>query len=200
MLIDGYKQLIFNFNQMNLFAALLTIIYITIIVGFIWARFRYFKIQSFSSRIGSIFYDPIVTMQIAVTLYLLLTASSVHILAGIASLTFYVLSLAIFWWSIVAAKQLDFAFSDNVGKIVTTGPFAYVRHPFYLSYILVWLGSSILFNSIFLWITLIYLTTLYFTSAKIEEEVYLKSEYSREYRDYSHKVRMFLPRITLWKN
>ena len=184
---------------MNAITPLLVLIYITIIVSFIWARFRYFKIQSFRSRISSWLYDPVVGIHVATTLYFLLTTPARCFPINTIGLALYMLCLALFWWSVVTTEHLEFAFSDHVGKVVTTGPFAYVRHPFYLSYILVWFGSSILFNSIFLWITLIYLTTFYLTSAKTEEEVYLKSEYSREYRDYSQKVGMFLPRITLWK-
>lgn len=178
---------------------MLTVTYITIIVSFIWARLRYFNIQTSSSKVSSKLYDPVVAAQIAVTLYLFLTKLSTPLPFSVASLSLYVLGLAIFWWSILTTQPLDFAFSDSVRSVVTTGSFAYVRHPFYLSYILVWLGSSILFNSIFLWITLIYLSTFYITSAKTEEKVYLKSEYSREYREYSKKVGMLLPRIQLWK-
>lgn len=185
---------------MNAIAALLVAVYITIIVSFIWARFRYFKIQSSRSRISSWLYDPVIGIHVSITLYFLLIEPSTCSPINAVSLVLYILALALFWWSIVTSELLEFAFSSHVGKVVTTGPFAYVRHPFYLSYTLVWLGSSILFNSIFLWITLIYLTTFYLTSAKTEEEVYLKSEYSRDYRDYSQKVGMFLPRITLWKN
>lgn len=184
---------------MNAISVLLVIVYITIIVSFIWARFRYFKIQSFRSRISSWLYDPVIGIHVATTLYFLLAKPSTYSTINAISLALYTLCLALFWWSVVTTEHLEFAFSDHVGKVVTTGPFAYVRHPFYLSYILVWFGSSILFNSIFLWITLIYLTTFYLTSAKTEEEAYLKSEYSREYRDYSENVGMFLPRIAPWK-
>ncbi len=185
---------------MNAITALLVLVYITIIVSFIWARFRYFTFQSSRSRISSLLYDPVIGIHVSATLYFLIATPSTCSPINAISLVLYILCLALFWWSVVTTEHLEFAFSDHVGKVVTTGPFAYVRHPFYLSYTLVWFGSSILFDSIFLWITLIYLTTFYLTSAKTEEEVYLKSEYSREYRDYSQKVGMFLPRITLWKN
>ena len=184
---------------MNYLFGLLIAIYITIIVSLIWARFQFFNIKSASSKTSSRLYDPVVGIQIATTLYFMLSGSPMVVSAKIFGLLCYVLSLVLFWWSIVTAKKLEFAFSNNVGKVVTTGPFAFIRHPFYTSYFLVWFGSSILFNSIFLWITLIYLVSFYITSAKTEEEVYLKSEYSREYRDYSKNVGMFLPRIALWK-
>ena len=95
----------------------------------------------------------------------------------------------------MTAKTLDFAFSNEVGSIVTTGPFKIVRHPFYTSYMLAWFASSFLFNSLLLWITLLYLVAFYYLSAKKEEGVILKSVYSKEYENYVRNVGMFLPRI-----
>lgn len=185
---------------MNIPTIVLLLSYTTIIVSFIWARIRYFRIKSRSSRVGTYMFDPAVAIQIIASYYSLLSNSREALIPDVAGLLLYTTGFGLFWWSIVTAKQLDFAFSDNVGKIITTGPFAIVRHPLYLSYTLVWLTSTLLFNSFYLWITLTYLVSFYFISAKREEKVILKSDYSREYRNYSQKVGMFLPRISSWKS
>ena len=184
---------------MNLLSILLLISYTTIIVGLIWAKFRFFKITSVTSRISSYFYDPVVTIHIVTTYYLFFTKDDVDPIRGVLALMVCVSGMGLFWWAIVTTKHLGYAFSDKVSKIVTSGPFALIRHPFYLSYTLVWLTSLLLFNSLYLWITLTYLVTFYLSSAKSEEKVILKSDYSREYLEYSQNVGMFLPRITLWK-
>ncbi|MEX0618683.1 MAG: isoprenylcysteine carboxylmethyltransferase family protein [Pseudohongiellaceae bacterium] len=169
-------------------------------MSLIWARFRFFTIGSTKSRLSSYLYDPVVAVQIISTYYFLLTfnGSSWYAIAGVAVV--YLFALAFFWWSIVTANELNFAFSPNAGMVITNGPFALIRHPFYGSYSLVWLSSTLLFNSWVLWITLVYLVAFYFTSAKDEEKVILESSLAKEYRTYSENTGMFLPRIKQWKS
>jgi protein-S-isoprenylcysteine O-methyltransferase Ste14 len=108
-------------------------------------------------------------------------------------------SLALFWWSIRTARALDFAFSERAGSIVIKGPFSLVRHPFYVSYMAAWLGSSILFSSPILWITLFILGAFYYLSARREEAVFLRGSQAEQYLHYQRNVGMFLPRISRWK-
>lgn len=171
------------------------ILYIAIVLSLIWARLRFFKMTSGTPRLSALLYDATVATQVVTTLVFMLTESGKSLPLVAASICLYSLSLLLFWWSIFTAKNLDFAFSNEVGRIVTTGPFAIVRHPFYVSYILAWLSSTFLFNSLILWITLTYLIAFYFLSARKEEGVILKSVYSKEYRKYIQNVGMFLPGI-----
>ena len=184
---------------MNLLSILLLIIYSMIILGLIWAKYRFFPIKTKTSRISSYFYDPIVAIHIITTYYLFLTTNNIHLIRGLLAATLYISGIGIFCWAMVSAKHLDYAFGNKILQIVTSGPFAIVRHPLYLSYTIVWLTSTILFNSLYLWITLTYLVSFYLASAKSEEKALIKSEYSREYLEYSQKVGMFLPRIAKWK-
>ena len=183
---------------MNNGSILVFFAYTTIIVSWTWARFRFFKILSRSSRISSLFYDPIVIIQIANTYYCIFKEDQFEVIPTTLGLTAYILGLTMFFWSIRLVKHLNFAFSDRVGAVVVTGPYSIVRHPIYLSYAFVWLSSTLMFKSAILWITLIYLMVFYFVSAKKEEKVILESEYSREYLEYKKKVGMFSPRILRW--
>ena len=88
---------------------------------------------------------------------------------------------------------MDFAYSERSGEIVTSGPYSIVRHPFYLSYSLTWIGSLIIFDSIYLWGSTGILILLYFFSARAEEAAVLKSENAEKYRQYKKRVGMFLP-------
>lgn len=171
------------------------VLYSAIVLSLIWARLRFFKMTSGTPRLSALLYDATVATQIVTTLVLMFTTSGKSLPLVAASICLYSLSLILFWWSIFTAKKLDFAFSNDVGNIVTTGPFRLVRHPFYVSYILTWLSSTFLFNSLILWITLLYLMAFYFLSARKEERVILKSVYSDEYRKYIQNVGMFLPGI-----
>ncbi len=174
------------------------ILYGLIVASLIWGRFRFFKVSGGTPRVSVVLYDFAVAIQILVTFYYMISTAYVPPLLVYFCSALYLLGLLLFWWAIVTAKSLDFAFSDKVGSIITTGPFKIVRHPFYVSYILVWFSSSLLFNLAILWITLFYLIVFYFLSASKEEKVILKSVYSTEYEKYIKNVGMFLPRISKW--
>ena len=183
---------------MSLPVFLLLVLYTMIVGSLIWARFKFFRIRPGASKISSKFYDPTVGIHILGTYYYMLVSSIEKVFYTTLAAALYIISLIIFWWSIRTAKQLDFAFSDNVGKIITNGPYGLVRHPFYISYILCWLTGSLLFNSFLLWITLTYLIFFYFLSARREEKVILQSTHAIEYASYKKEIGMFLPRITQW--
>lgn len=180
-------------------AAILTV-FTTIIVSLLWARLRFFKIESSKARVGSLLYDPAVAVQFLAVYYYEITGNYSGLIPPYLAIVLYLSGLLFFWWSIRTAKDLQFAFSARVGKIITSGPFNFVRHPFYLSYIVFWLASSLLFNSIFLWITLTYLVSFYFVSARSEEKMILNSANSQEYKAYRQNTGMFLPRIKKWKS
>lgn len=181
-------------------SALLLTAFTAIVISLIWARLRFFKIESSKARLGSLLYDPAVAVQILGVYYYELSGGYSGLIPHYVAIGIYILALAFFWWGIRTAKSLEFALSSRVGNIITSGPFAIVRHPFYSSYILIWLSSSLLLNSIFLWITLTYLVSFYFVSARSEEKMILSSANSEEYKAYSLKVGMFTPRIIQWKN
>ena len=185
---------------MNTITYLAITTYIAIILSLIWARLRFFSTQATQVTAWVRLYDPVVGIQILATLYIFYNAPESTILASSIWLVALLASLALFWWAILTARNLDFAFSKTVGNLLTSGPYAIVRHPFYVSYILVWASTTILFNSVFLWITLFYLVTFYLMSARDEEKVILSSEHSKEYFEYRQRVGMFIPRIKKWKN
>ena len=185
---------------MNIITFLALTTYLALILSLIWARTRFFVVNSSELTPWVRLYDPVVGIQITVSLYNFSLNTGHPPTSLFVCLTMLALALSLFWWSIFTAKKLDFAFSKNVGELITTGPYAIVRHPFYVSYILIWTSTSILFNSVFLWITLLYLVTFYFLSARDEEKVILSSEHSKKYFEYRQRVGMFIPRITKWKS
>lgn len=179
---------------------IIAFLYAAIIVGYLWARLKFFQISPSTPKHIASFYDPAVLIHIAVTCYFFYDFDTQHhpfrVLICIALLSS---SLFLFWWSILTAKTLGFASTSEVKEMLATGPYAIIRHPFYTSYSFTWIGTSILFNSLILWFTLLYLLAFYYRTATVEEKIILKSAYSREYEIYRQKVGMFLPRIYKWK-
>lgn len=177
-----------------------SIAFATIVVIFVWARLKFFIPDKKTTKISLSFYDPAVAIHVIMTIYLSITNFPDNTSRAILAIAFLSLSLTIFTWSIRTANNFDLAFSNHINNLITTGPFSLVRHPFYLSYILAWSSATLLFSSVILWITLIYLTVYYYKAASREESVILLSDYSREYKTYCKRAGMFYPRIEKWKS
>jgi protein-S-isoprenylcysteine O-methyltransferase Ste14 len=171
------------------------IVYTAIILSLIWARFRFFKITSTKSKLVSYLNDPAVLVQLVFTYWLLWQAEQMPTLSAALAVVVYLLALALFWWAIKTAGELDFASSGVKEQIFTTGAFGLVRHPFYLSYIMVWVTSSVLLGSVYLWISCGVLIGLYIMSARQEEASIVKSEFGEPYKAYMRMTGMFLPKI-----
>ncbi|MDO8909574.1 MAG: methyltransferase [Pseudohongiella sp.] len=174
-------------------------LYLLIVVSLIWGRLFFFKISGGTPKILAYSYDLAVVCQMLLTTYGFIYVTDVTKPYSFFVPILYLASLVIFWRSVVTAKSLDFAFSNKVGDIVTTGPFGIFRHPFYVSYLIAWWASTILFNSLLMWITALYLTAFYVISARKEERTILASAQAKQYQLYQQNVGMFLPRIKKWK-
>jgi protein-S-isoprenylcysteine O-methyltransferase Ste14 len=170
-------------------------VYTAIIFSLIWARFRFFKITSTKSKLVSYLNDPAVLVQLVFTYWLLWQTEQISPLSAILAVAVYLLALALFWWAIKTAGTLDFASSSVKEEIFTSGAFGLVRHPFYLSYIMVWITSSALLGSIYLWVSCAVLIGLYYMSAKQEEASMVGSELGESYKAYALKTGMFVPKV-----
>ena len=107
-------------------------------------------------------------------------------------------SLALFFAAIRASRSaaLKAAFtSQSPHTLLRTGPYGVLRHPFYTSYVLFWIGWTLaLFN---LWVlppTLI-LIVLYVLAARREEKKFDNTEMAAEYADYRAKTGFMWPRF-----
>jgi len=87
--------------------------------------------------------------------------------------------------------EIDKSFKP-VKNLVKTGPFAHTRNPMYVSLILIYLGLSIIFNTLIpiliLPFTIIFLK--YYVIMK--EEAYLEKLFGKEYLDYKAEVRRWI--------
>lgn len=80
-------------------------------------------------------------------------------------------------------------------KIIQNGPYRLIRHPFYASYILGWLGAAIGAPTPFTWATCLSLTFFYIWAAKREENHLLLSAYGTHYAAYQSVTGMFVPKL-----
>jgi protein-S-isoprenylcysteine O-methyltransferase Ste14 len=124
------------------------------------------------------------------------TASNLKPAAVAAAVLLYCLSLIIFWWTIAAnrVKPLAACFSkDEQLHLVQNGPYRFVRHPFYCSYLLAWLAGAVGTLSIWLGLTFVAMFVLYLTAALNEEKKFSTSSLAGAYADYCGATGRFLP-------
>lgn len=106
------------------------------------------------------------------------------------------LGAALFWWTIQMTRAQGFYLAyakESPTAFVTTGPYMLVRHPFYVAYLLFWLGMLVAAPW---WPTLgclLILLYLYIVAARGEEMKFEQTEFAEEYRKYKESVRFMIP-------
>jgi protein-S-isoprenylcysteine O-methyltransferase Ste14 len=108
----------------------------------------------------------------------------------------YVLALGLFWWAIRAnsPRPLSAAFSpDSPQHLVERGPYRWMRHPFYCSYLLTWLAGVIASGMIWLIPTVVVMLAIYVRAARMEEEKFTHSPLASKYERYRAHTGLLLP-------
>ncbi|HEY6100011.1 MAG TPA: isoprenylcysteine carboxylmethyltransferase family protein [Anaeromyxobacter sp.] len=116
---------------------------------------------------------------------------------GAAALALLALALALFGWAAWTnrARKLGLAFAGAVpAHVQTGGPHGLVRHPFYASYLLAFVGGAVAAGTPWLVPALAAGAFTYWRAARDEEEAFERSPLADAYRRYSGRVGMFLPR------
>jgi protein-S-isoprenylcysteine O-methyltransferase Ste14 len=98
------------------------------------------------------------------------------------------------WARIILAKNWGMPMTlKEKPELVTTGPYAYVRHPIYLGMIIAMVGTTIVIN-IFWFIPLIIISAYFVYSLKIEEKNMLQ-QFPKEYKEYKKQTKALIPFI-----
>lgn len=108
------------------------------------------------------------------------------------------LSLLLFWVTIGETRnaKLLAAFTDkNPGSLVTNGPYRFVRHPFYSSYLLFWFGWTIATANIWSMALFAIMFLIYWRAAAQEEEKFSNTPMADEYASFKAGRTRFIPFI-----
>jgi protein-S-isoprenylcysteine O-methyltransferase Ste14 len=117
-------------------------------------------------------------------------------IAYTVGLVLYGCAVSLFWWAISVnrKKPLTFAFTnDKPEHLIATGPYRYVRHPFYVSYLIAWIAGAVSISQYWLLIAFCVTFVLYLDAALREERKFSSSDLSTQYAQYQSQVGMFLP-------
>ncbi len=112
----------------------------------------------------------------------------------------HLLGIALFGWAVLATRQNRpaMAFAGNrPDHVFRSGPYSTIRHPFYTSYLLFWLGSAIATSSFTLLLIFLALTVIYTIAALGEERDFLRSSIRDEYEAFRKSTGLFWPKLRL---
>jgi len=113
-------------------------------------------------------------------------------------LVIMILGYAIFIWSVLARGRYATSWQMPTDhKLVSWGPYRYVRHPAYLGYCLMFTGFTLLSHNALGLIPLVAIPG-YVLIARREEEM-LVARFGEAYLQYQKQVGRFLPKVTLKK-
>ena len=114
----------------------------------------------------------------------------------------YASSLFLFWWSVYTnrAKPLSAVFSPDLPMhFVSHGPYAWIRHPFYTSYLLTWLAGVVATGHLWLLSTVLVMVTIYWRAALLEEKKFFQTALASLYAGYKSRTGLFAPSLgVLW--
>lgn len=118
---------------------------------------------------------------------------------AIAGIVMYTAAVAVFLSAIEATDRtrlqrmyLDHPLPD---RLITDGPFRWVRHPFYLGYIIGAVAPAVAVHHPLVLLVSIAMITITVGAAFREERVWLASPHADAYREYRRRTGMFLPFI-----
>jgi protein-S-isoprenylcysteine O-methyltransferase Ste14 len=109
-------------------------------------------------------------------------------------------SSALFAQSVAATRQQPLTpinTTDQPQHLNRHGPYAYVRHPFYSSYILNFLAAAIGSDSPVGYLCLLVIAGVYMQAAKSEEAKFDNSNFATAYKEYKATTSMIVPWL-LW--
>jgi protein-S-isoprenylcysteine O-methyltransferase Ste14 len=93
-------------------------------------------------------------------------------------------------------KPPGVAFSDHlVVDLNTSGPYRFIRHPFYTAYSLAWIGGTVATGCWWLFISFLVMGPIYYKAAKEEERLWLQSRDVKQYESYIGKTGMFIIKL-----
>ena len=116
-----------------------------------------------------------------------------------AGVVMYTLAVAIFLSAMEAATgtRLQRAFIDQPlpDRLITAGPYRWVRHPFYVGYIIGALAPAVAIANMWMLLVTTVMIAIVIAAALREERVWLAGPRGDAYRDYQRRTGMFVPRL-----
>lgn len=174
---------------------ILTLLALVTVGLYVWSTGTHFRSETRPRGV------PIVAVAVFLSLaiyLLLLWQDAQPVGAQLAGVVLILGSLGLFWWAIAASR--DFGLSHVFDKtkpnsLLSSGPYAYVRHPFYTSYIIFWAGLALASWNLIAIIPVAVIIMIYTKAARLEEGKFANSGLNEAYSSYRERAGMFWPKF-----
>jgi protein-S-isoprenylcysteine O-methyltransferase Ste14 len=174
------------------------LLFLVCIVYFGWARRNYF-IQTTATPSLRRGLRPIGTVLSVVNLVAIATSGIDEVgVQGVAALGSLIAALLLFFAAARAHgdSRPAIAFTPEPPRALTFGgPYRWVRHPIYTSYLLFWVGALIAAPNIVTGASIVVMFSLYLRAAIEEEQIIANSLLGEQYLVYTRRVGRFFPRL-----
>jgi protein-S-isoprenylcysteine O-methyltransferase Ste14 len=110
-----------------------------------------------------------------------------------------VFALLLFEWArrTIRGQYFSWVFSNDTPSILcTSGPFAYVRNPFYTSYLLTMASTVLIQPNAFRTVVFLAMVVYFLVAALHEERKFARSAVAADYARYMADTGRFLPKVT----
>lgn len=174
---------------------LVTLLALATIGSYLWSV--KFHFESGALETGAKLISIMVTTG-AITFTVLTWVLAQQLAIQLLGLVLQILSLVLFWVTIRETRNADLlaAFTDkNPGSLVTSGPYRYVRHPFYSSYLLFWFGWAVATANLWSLALFAIMYVIYWRAAVQEEEKFANTSMAEEYASFKAGRTRFIPFI-----
>jgi protein-S-isoprenylcysteine O-methyltransferase Ste14 len=112
----------------------------------------------------------------------------------LGGLAIFAVGFGLFIWSVLARGRYSVSWAMPVDhKLITSGPYGYIRHPSYTGYFFMFVGLFLTWFNLLAAIPLLGIPG-YVRIAKREEEM-LELRFGNAYAEYQRKTGRFLPRL-----
>lgn len=101
---------------------------------------------------------------------------------------------SVFIWSVIARGEYATSWEMRQNhRLVTWGPYRYVRHPSYTAYFLIFISLPVIWSNLLTFLPIIGIPGYYLVTVK--EEELLTKRFGNEYIKYQKRTGRFLPRF-----
>lgn len=104
------------------------------------------------------------------------------------------LSCVVFLWAIAAFRSIGRVAGTRIDRLITGGPYRYVRHPQYTSLFLFLYGFTLVQSSLHFLAYSLIISAIFHFLAMLEER-YLMRRFGEDYSRYRENTPMFIPRL-----
>lgn len=133
---------------------------------------------------------------LAAVIYTIWTQPEIQ-LWSVLGVALQALSVFVFGWCIGTSGRRNLSLAGGESRstrLLTEGPYAVVRHPFYTSYIIFWIGGVAIAFSIFTIASASLLIAIYSYVARREDEV-LAQRFAGEFAQWHDSTGAFIPKL-----